>query len=247
MVQLADSIEIEPVTRPIDASIRLPGSKSYTNRALIVAALARGTSRLEGALASDDTRYMVDALRSLGIDVERLGDSDVIVVKGESGAIPASVADLYVGNAGTAARFLTALVALGKGTYRIDGVPRMRERPIGRGVHEASRPGKRRIGDDDGRRAGTRLPECVDFERFRTVRRDEEIARLPVKSGRKNDLIDRPVGVAARDAGAARGEKSDSRNRQGRGKTTHKNSRRAREQLDGLRTPPVRRPTWRRR
>ena len=131
MVQLADSIEIKPVTRPIDASIRLPGSKSYTNRALIVAALARGTSRLEGALASDDTRYMVDALRSLGVDAERLVNRDVIVVKGESGAIPASSANLYVGNAGTVARFLTALVALGKGTYRIDGVPRMRERPIG--------------------------------------------------------------------------------------------------------------------
>src|SRR5437773_697705 len=127
MSSLADTIEIQSATQPIDAVVRLPGSKSYTNRALIVAALATGTSRLEGALDSDDTRHLLEALRALGFDTKRLGSGDVITVEGAAGQIPASNADLYVGNAGTAARFLTAFVALGKGSYRIDGVPRMRE------------------------------------------------------------------------------------------------------------------------
>ncbi|HLZ09913.1 MAG TPA: 3-phosphoshikimate 1-carboxyvinyltransferase, partial [Chloroflexota bacterium] len=127
---IAETIEILPATRPIDAVVRLPGSKSYTNRALIVAALASGTSHLEGTLDSDDTRYMLAALRTLGVEAELIG-GDVIEVEGVAGQIGATNAELFVGNAGTAARFLTALVALGKGTYRIDGVPRMRERPIG--------------------------------------------------------------------------------------------------------------------
>ncbi len=131
MSQVIDSVEIEPATGPINAIVRLPGSKSYTNRALVIAALAQGQTRIEHALDSDDTRYMSKALRSLGIKVDHHPASDAFEVRGEGGRIPASSADLFIGNAGTAARFLTAVVSLGHGEYRIDGVGRMRERPIG--------------------------------------------------------------------------------------------------------------------
>lgn len=131
MSRTLETIEIAPVDHPIDATVRLPGSKSYTNRALLIAALADGTSVVEGALFSDDTRYMIAALRELGIPVDDAPDAERIVVDGQGGALPATTADLFVGNAGTAARFLTAALALGNGRYRLDGVKRMRERPIG--------------------------------------------------------------------------------------------------------------------
>lgn len=131
MSRTLETIEITPVDHPIDAVVRLPGSKSYTNRALLIAGLADGTSVVDGALFSDDTRYMIGALRELGIPVEDAEDAERVVVHGQGGSIPAASADLYVGNAGTAARFLTAALALGKGRYRLDGVKRMRERPIG--------------------------------------------------------------------------------------------------------------------
>ena len=104
--------------------MRPPGSKSITNRALVVAALARGTSTLTGALDSDDTRVMAAALRALGLA------ADLTAVTGCAGAVPPGPAVLRVGNAGTAARFLPPLLALGAGPYELDGVPRMRERPL---------------------------------------------------------------------------------------------------------------------
>jgi 3-phosphoshikimate 1-carboxyvinyltransferase len=119
---------IEPPRRAIDARVRPPGSKSITNRALVVAALARGTSELTGTLASDDTRVMAAALRTLGLDVAAAGAR--LRVTGCAGAVPPGPAELHVGNAGTAARFLPPLLALGAGPYTLDGVPRMRERPI---------------------------------------------------------------------------------------------------------------------
>lgn len=112
------------------ATVRVPGSKSVTNRALIVSALASGESTLTGALDSDDTRVMVDSLRRLGIEVEHDSAAATLRVPGCGGAIPARAADLYVANSGTSLRFLTAMVATGKGTYRLDGTPRMRERPV---------------------------------------------------------------------------------------------------------------------
>ena len=121
---------ITPAPGPIDAEVRVPGSKSLTNRAMCMAALAEGTSTLHNALFSDDTRYFGEALRALGIEVREDAEAATISVDGKGGAIPAREADLFVGNAGTAARFLTALLALGEGCYRVDGVPRMRERPI---------------------------------------------------------------------------------------------------------------------
>jgi 3-phosphoshikimate 1-carboxyvinyltransferase len=124
-------LRIEPLGRPVDATVELPGSKSYTNRALLIAALAEGRSVIRRALFSDDTRAMHGALSALGIDVQADPDAETYMVEGQGGRIPASAAELFVGNAGTAARFLTAAVALGHGRYVVDGVPRMRQRPIG--------------------------------------------------------------------------------------------------------------------
>jgi 3-phosphoshikimate 1-carboxyvinyltransferase len=126
----SSSIEITPVSAPIDAGVAVPGSKSITNRALLIAALAGGRTTLRGALHSDDTRYMAGALRALGIAVEEDADRARFVVDGLGGRFPATVADLDVGASGTAARFLTAALTLGRGRYTLDGVPRMRERPI---------------------------------------------------------------------------------------------------------------------
>jgi 3-phosphoshikimate 1-carboxyvinyltransferase len=116
---------------PLQASVRVPGSKSLTNRALLAAALATGTTTLEHALFSDDSQYFLGALRALGFEVEAEAATARICVSGLGGRIPATEAELFIGNAGTAARFLTAMLAVGHGTYVLDGEPRMRERPIG--------------------------------------------------------------------------------------------------------------------
>jgi len=123
-------LPIEPVTRPIDAVVELPGSKSYSNRALLIAALAPGRSHITGALFSDDTHYMHRALEALGVRVQSDETAQSFVVDGVDGRFPASAATLEVGNAGTAARFLTAAVAVGHGTFVVDGSPAMRRRPI---------------------------------------------------------------------------------------------------------------------
>ena len=115
----------------IDAEVRLPGSKSFTNRALLLAAMAQGRSVIRGALFSDDTLYMARALKDLGLKVSERPAEDEFIVQGEEGKIPARRANLFIGNAGTAMRFLTAFLTLGKGRYKIDGIARMRKRPIG--------------------------------------------------------------------------------------------------------------------
>jgi 3-phosphoshikimate 1-carboxyvinyltransferase len=125
-----DRIEIQP-TGPLRGTIRPPGSKSITNRALVCAALAAGPSTLRGALDSEDTRVMIESLRKLGIEVAADATRQTLQVNGCGGKIPASEADLFVANSGTTIRFLTALCTLGHGTYRLDGVERMRQRPIG--------------------------------------------------------------------------------------------------------------------
>jgi len=125
-----EAVEIQP-SGPLRASIRPPGSKSITNRALVCAALARGQSTLTGALDSDDTRVMIEGLGRLGVAVEHDPQTAVIRVAGCGGCPPAERAELFVGNSGTTIRFLTAVVTLGQGTFRLDGTPRMRERPIG--------------------------------------------------------------------------------------------------------------------
>src|SRR5207244_6103491 len=111
-----------PAGRPIHGRIRPPGSKSITNRALVCAALANGTSVLTGALDSEDTRVMIESLGRLGIRVESSDAGTTLCVHGCGGKIPATRVDLFVGNSGTTIRFLTSLCALGHGTYRLDGI-----------------------------------------------------------------------------------------------------------------------------
>src|SRR5687767_292245 len=103
---MPDPLEIQPVARPIVASIRPPGSKSITNRSLVCEAIADGGSTLTGALDSDDTRVMIAALGQLGIEIERRDDGRMLVVHGTGGEIPALEAELFCANSGTTIRFL---------------------------------------------------------------------------------------------------------------------------------------------
>ncbi|MFN0197929.1 MAG: 3-phosphoshikimate 1-carboxyvinyltransferase [Planctomycetaceae bacterium] len=128
---MSETYEVHPVSQPIRGTIRPPGSKSLTNRALIIAALATGTSRLTGALDSQDTRVMIDSLRRLGLIVEQNSEQATLTVHGCGGAFPVNASELWLENSGTSIRFLTALCALAHGRYRLDGNSRMRERPIG--------------------------------------------------------------------------------------------------------------------
>ncbi len=128
---MSSTASFQPLTGPISATVRPPGSKSITNRALVCAALSEGESVLSGALDSDDTRVMVEGLNQLGISVEASEDRKTLTIQGAGGVIPAMEADLHIGNSGTTVRFLTALATLGSGAFRLDGVPRMRERPLG--------------------------------------------------------------------------------------------------------------------
>jgi 3-phosphoshikimate 1-carboxyvinyltransferase len=124
-------MKIAPIPHPLNASVRVPGSKSLTNRALLIAALAEGQTRIENALFSDDSRYFAAALQTLGFDLRLDENAKTMTVTGLDGRIPAERAELFIGNAGTAARFLSAFLTLGHGQYNLDGEPRMRERPIG--------------------------------------------------------------------------------------------------------------------
>lgn len=124
-------MEIIPIYHPLDATVRVPGSKSLTNRALLISALARGKTRLTNALFSDDSCYFAKALQTLGFDIEPDEPNLEITVTGLGGKIPVKKAELFIGNSGTTARFLSAFLTLGHGEYIVDGEPRMRERPIG--------------------------------------------------------------------------------------------------------------------
>jgi 3-phosphoshikimate 1-carboxyvinyltransferase len=130
-MQHKPSVAIEPLDRPIRATVRPPGSKSITNRALIVAALAEGSSRLTGALDSDDTRAMIESLTRLGLRLTHDSESKTIEIDGCAGCPPADSAELWLENSGTSIRFLTAAACLGQGLRRLDGNARMRQRPIG--------------------------------------------------------------------------------------------------------------------
>jgi len=118
-----------PRARQARGQVALPGSKSISNRVLLLAALAAGRTEISGLLDSDDTRVMLAALRQLGIDVADTGPGCVTVTG--AGRFPVKQAELFLGNAGTAFRPLTAALALMGGQYRLSGVPRMHERPIG--------------------------------------------------------------------------------------------------------------------
>ena len=122
---------ISTLDSPLCTRVSVPGSKSHTNRALSVAAMAEGPTHLKNALFSDDSHYYVQALTDLGFDIILDDGAKTMTLTGLGGKIPATKADLFIGNAGTAARFLTAMLSLGYGEYYLDGVERMRQRPIG--------------------------------------------------------------------------------------------------------------------
>ena len=125
-----EEVGIPPLGRPVDAEVRVPGSKSVTNRALLVAALADGVSVVRNSLFSDDPYYLLDTLVRLGFEVHADGEAGEVRIEGRGGEIPRGDVGVFVGNAGTVARFLPPALALGPGPYTVDGVPRMRERPI---------------------------------------------------------------------------------------------------------------------
>ncbi|MDP1715879.1 MAG: 3-phosphoshikimate 1-carboxyvinyltransferase [Anaerolineales bacterium] len=122
---------ITPITHPLSATVRVPGSKSLTNRALLIASLANGTTRLTNALFSDDSRYFAKALQTLGFDIQLDEANHEMIITGLGGVIPADKAEFFIGNAGTAARFLSAFLTLGNGEFILDGDARMRARPVG--------------------------------------------------------------------------------------------------------------------
>jgi 3-phosphoshikimate 1-carboxyvinyltransferase len=126
-----DEMRIEPLTRPFTAAITPPGSKSLTNRALVLAALAEGDCELSNVLFADDTRVMINGLKQLGFVLNVDEAEHAVSVHGRGGTIAARHAELFCGNSGTTIRFLSALCGVGRGSYRLDGIPRMRQRPIG--------------------------------------------------------------------------------------------------------------------
>jgi len=130
---MPDPLPIRPLPPEAapDASVDVPGSKSLTNRALVLAALASGRSALRGALFSDDTWACLEGLRALGVAAEGDPAARCVTVEGTGGGPPAAVARVDVRLSGTTARFLCPYMALGRGTYHVDGVPRMRQRPMG--------------------------------------------------------------------------------------------------------------------
>ena len=148
-----DTLTLRPSSR-LDADVRVPGSKSLTNRALTIAALADGPVELTGALVAEDSEVMLRALRALGF--EAAADGTTLRVVGQGGKVPAGAADLDVRLSGTSIRFLTALASLGHGTYRLSGNARMRERPI-----EDLLEALRELGVDARSEEGTGCPPVV--------------------------------------------------------------------------------------
>ncbi|RJX33273.1 MAG: 3-phosphoshikimate 1-carboxyvinyltransferase [Oxalobacter sp.] len=130
MSQHPEHIDLTPVHHA-EGSVKLPGSKSISNRTLLLAALAKGTTRIMELLASDDTDVMLDSLQRLGVKWTQTPGTQNFVVEGVNGFFPVKQADLFMGNAGTAIRPLTAALAAMDGDYTMRGVPRMHERPIG--------------------------------------------------------------------------------------------------------------------
>ena len=122
--------QIKPADGPVNAVIPVPGSKSITNRLLLLAALARGTSRISGILHSDDTDVFAQALTDLGFNLAFTDDNHTCIIQGSAGRIPTKTARVWCGSAGTAARFLAAAVAAGNGSYILDATPQMRRRPM---------------------------------------------------------------------------------------------------------------------
>ncbi len=130
MSQSKDIRWISPVTDPVDAVVAIPGSKSITNRLLLLAALAHGPSRISGILRSDDTDDFANGLSALGFRLEQTHEDNEYLILGSSGRVPVRSAQVWCGSAGTAARFLPAVAAAGHGQYHFDASPQMRKRPM---------------------------------------------------------------------------------------------------------------------
>lgn len=125
-----ETYAVKTVDRPLAIEVEVPGSKSITNRALLMAAMANGKSVLKGVLFSDDSRYFLQALKNLGFQIEVREEERTVCIEGQAGEIPKKDAEIYVGSAGTAARFLTAFLAMGDGVYHVDSSEQMKKRPI---------------------------------------------------------------------------------------------------------------------
>lgn len=125
-----NTYHVKTLTKPVDLKVEVPGSKSITNRALFMAALGNGESVLHGVLFSDDSRYFLSSLQSLGFKVQTDEDKKEVIIAGQQGQIPKKEAEIYVGSAGTAARFLTAMLALSDGVYTIQASEQMKKRPM---------------------------------------------------------------------------------------------------------------------
>lgn len=216
-MSIPDPFLVPKATGPVSGSVNLPGSKSYTNRALPIAALASEETTIHGALDSDDTRYMVAALQSLGIEVEADWESALIRVQGSDGRIPAVTADIYLGNSGTSVRFLTALVALGAGSYRLDGNEAMRTRPIGPlisglrsmgiVVTEEGEPGcPPLVVQSDGELGGTvTMPGDLSSQYFSALAMVSPYASHPIEIVVDGELVSKPYIDMTADAMAAFG------------------------------------------
>ncbi len=125
-----DFYEGKTILKSAKANVQVPGSKSVTNRALLLAALADGWSRLDGTLVSDDASHFLSCLKELGFEIRTENDQRTVMIKGMGGSIPKKTGTIYVGSAGTAARFLTAMLGFSDGTYVIDASAQMRKRPM---------------------------------------------------------------------------------------------------------------------
>lgn len=127
---MSENYKVKRLDKPVDWTVEVPGSKSMTNRALLIAALANGRTLLKGVLFSDDSRYFLSSLQSLGFQVEIDEAAREVAVTGLNGRIPVENGEIYVGSAGTAARFLTAMLAMAKGTFVIQASEQMKKRPM---------------------------------------------------------------------------------------------------------------------
>lgn len=136
-----DIYEVKKLQHPVHLELEVPGSKSITNRALFLAALSEGCTHLTGVLFSEDSRYFLSSLESLGFQVEIQEEKREVQVRGCGGRIPKKEAEIYVGSAGTAARFLTAMLALSEGTYTIQASEQMKRRPMGPLFHALTQMG----------------------------------------------------------------------------------------------------------
>jgi 3-phosphoshikimate 1-carboxyvinyltransferase len=201
---LPDVLAILPSERPIRGTARPPGSKSYTNRALVLAALAHGKSTLRGALFSDDTMHMARGIEALGMRVVANAAECRFDVTGGGGSIGVDHASVFVGNSGTTARFLAPVMALGRGVYELDGNEAMRKRPIGPLLEAMASLGARAVSlggngcppirvESSGLEGGTaRMPGGVSSQYFSALLLVGPCTRRGVVLEVEGDLVSKP-------------------------------------------------------